>query len=263
MKKPLFLAMSLMLTASAALHASIVYTDCADNTVTYTNSVSVNLNNDATAEFTLSDNGSGSPDPVTAGTMFDNTQLNFVTWAMDADWDAFKNLSYGTMINASAGFYTQGDCYFNPFWATHTFPSGSDQYLGVEFKIGTAWHYGWVRVNLAANGQLTVKDYAYENVAGTAIAAGATSTTGMSETSNDISWTVFPSLCKDEVHISFNDLQSVSTRVFDANGSLVMAAKLENASVYTLNISSLVPGLYFVEILDMSGIRCVRKIVVQ
>ncbi len=196
------LAFAVISLGISRTQASIVYTDIADATVSYSTSVNIDFNNDASPEFTLSDQGGGSPDPVMAGTMFDDTMLNFMTWSSAEDWDVFKNLSYGTSIGAASGFYAYGDCYFNPFWATNIFPSASDQYLGVKFKIGSNWHYGWVRVNLAANGQLTVKDYAYENTPGTAINAGATSTTGVETAASEGSVSMSPNPFTDIVTVT-------------------------------------------------------------
>lgn len=49
---------------------------------------------------------------------------------------------------------------------------GGGHYLGVQFIFGGATHYGWVGVEVSGSTG-TIRDYAYENVADTAIAAGA------------------------------------------------------------------------------------------
>jgi len=54
-----------------------------------------------------------------------------------------------------------------------------DVLIALKFKIGSNYHFGWMRVNVALGGgalSVTVKNYAYENVANTAITAGSTGT---------------------------------------------------------------------------------------
>ena len=97
------------------------------------------------------------------------------------------NVTAGAAIGGAGSFRTsqgvlglvQGVTYGAPFSAYNTstsegaFMGATDGYIGVKFDIAGAAHYGWVRVDLSADGTtLTVKDYAYEATAGTAINAG-------------------------------------------------------------------------------------------
>jgi uncharacterized protein (DUF2141 family) len=62
---------------------------------------------------------------------------------------------------------------YNTSTSEGAFLGATDGYIGVRFDIAGAAHYGWVRVDLSADATtLTVKDYAYEATAGTAINAG-------------------------------------------------------------------------------------------
>lgn len=62
--------------------------------------------------------------------------------------------------------------YYGPY-TNGNFADSTDAYIGVKFDIAGAAHFGWIRVDLSADGStLTVKDYAYEATAGTAINAG-------------------------------------------------------------------------------------------
>ena len=50
----------------------------------------------------------------------------------------------------------------------------TDKYIGLRFTVGTNTYYGWVRLDVNSNGSVwAVKDYAYEDVSGTSILAGA------------------------------------------------------------------------------------------
>ena len=57
----------------------------------------------------------------------------------------------------------------------------TNRYLGLKFKIGNQFHYGWARVTFKTNTSTgftaTVTGYAYETIPGKAIRAGATSGT--------------------------------------------------------------------------------------
>lgn len=48
-----------------------------------------------------------------------------------------------------------------------------DKYFGLRFNLGGATHYGWARFDVATDGaSFTIKDYAYDATANTAIPAG-------------------------------------------------------------------------------------------
>ena len=98
-----------------------------------------------------------------------------------------NNVTPSAAIGGAGAFRTgtgtlglvQGITYGAPLSAYNTsntggnFLNATDAYIGVKFDIAGAAHYGWVRVDLSADGSmLTVKDYAYEATAGTAINAG-------------------------------------------------------------------------------------------
>ena len=101
---------------------------------------------------------------------------------------AIANVTSGAAIGGAGAFNTgtgtlgflQYVTYGPPLSAYNTtyasgggFIGATDAYIGVKFDIAGAAHYGWVRVDLSADGTtLTVKDYAYEATAGSTINAG-------------------------------------------------------------------------------------------
>jgi hypothetical protein len=89
------------------------------------------------------------------------------------------NLANGAPISSGAGAFmtigysggyqslNYGSCSFGN-WCSVT-----DGFLGLHFNAGGNMHYGWVRLDVDANGEhWVVKDYAYDNVAGEPIDAG-------------------------------------------------------------------------------------------
>ncbi len=96
-------------------------------------------------------------------------------------------LSGGTLIDGSSGFLvlTEADSnvasmafgpgFPNSQWAV---PGSNSGYLGVRFNIGTAEHFAWMRLTVAPQASatpraITVHEWAYEDVPGVGIEAGA------------------------------------------------------------------------------------------
>jgi len=103
-------------------------------------------------------------------------------------WDVPDFVAQGFTIDASNQWEGQGDAYPNgDFSASGNNPTiiaGTDQYMAVRFNLGgTDIYYGWVRVNINTNGDVTYKDYAYNSVAGQAITAGQMPQAGVLVTS--------------------------------------------------------------------------------
>lgn len=54
------------------------------------------------------------------------------------------------------------------------FKGKGDKYVGVKFKIGSDFHYGWMKINLSSDGKtLKIIDVAYDTRANTPITVGA------------------------------------------------------------------------------------------
>ena len=54
------------------------------------------------------------------------------------------------------------------------FDNATDAYIGLSFPSGPNLYYGWIRVDIdSANGTFLIKDWAYEDVSGVGIEAGA------------------------------------------------------------------------------------------
>ncbi len=84
-------------------------------------------------------------------------------------------LSAGTVIdagNANSQFF--GSMAYGANNPNAEFNNVTDAYIGLAFPIGGVNHYGWVRVDVDnAAGTFVIKDWAYDDVAGQGIEAGA------------------------------------------------------------------------------------------
>ena len=93
--------------------------------------------------------------------------------------DYMSNLSATTAIGSASSFGGYGLTYFDSNnaggfpWNTEA--DGTTGFLGLRFAISGNTHYGWARFTYddATTGNITLHDFAYENVAGTNILAGA------------------------------------------------------------------------------------------
>ena len=98
--------------------------------------------------------------------------------------NATSNLALGTTIGSASVFAGSGPYpYFMYFdksnaagfpWNTEA--DGTTGYVGLKFEIGVNTHYGWARFTYddLTTGNITLHDFAYENVAGQSILAGDT-----------------------------------------------------------------------------------------
>jgi len=127
----------------------------------------------------------------------------------------------------------------------------TDAYLGVKFDIGGSAHYGWIRVDLSADGgTLTVKDYAYDATAATDIAAGDMGNVGISELEN------FASI------INTNDMVVISLTK-GTNNAEATITNISGQQVYTQAMNSnkeqiamneFASGIYLVSVRSDKGI---------
>lgn len=84
-------------------------------------------------------------------------------------------LSFGASIDAGTvgpSFY--GSLAYGAANPNAEFNNATDAYIGLSFPIAGQTHFGWIRVDIDnAAGTFLIKDWAYEDVAGQGIAAGA------------------------------------------------------------------------------------------
>jgi len=160
------------ITGLSDAHAAIVYTDITpDFAGGIGNQYFVDLNNDGTDDFRIYHSSSNLYiQPLNSSNGVLGTGGNTFAYPFALNSGVTIDSS-GTFFNNgySSGFQSMnyGSCSFGN-WC-----NVNDRFLGVSFIIGSDIHYGWIRLDVNANGNSwTVKDYAYENIAGGSIMAG-------------------------------------------------------------------------------------------
>lgn len=176
------LAAGAFVAGSETADAAIVYTDINPNFSGVTGSqYFLDLNNDNIDDFRIYHDGGANLfiQPLNSS----NEVLGLGSVLSYASGFAYPYaLSSGDSIQAAP---TSGSWFNNGYstgYQSLNYGSGSfgnwvsvtDKYLGLRFVVGANTYYGWARLDVNADGSVwSVKDYAYENVAGTSILAGA------------------------------------------------------------------------------------------
>ncbi|MCH8902930.1 MAG: T9SS type A sorting domain-containing protein [Bacteroidetes bacterium] len=129
----------------------------------------------------------------------------------------------------------------------------TDKYVGLKFNISGKNHYGWVRFTVAADaGAFTVKDYAYESIADSAITAGDTAvlTSLKPVAKQNISVYSFG----NKVHINLADQNSFNSNleIIDLDGKQVYTGKLRQRD-NLIQVDGIVTGIYLVRIESAEG----------
>ncbi len=146
--------------------------------------------------------------------------------------------------------------YFNP---------GSPRYLGLRFDIAGEIHYGWARLSVPSPTSFTLFDYAYNSVPDEEIAAGDEGSISTGITSSALrGMQVAPNPFSSALSISVptGTTGAVSCRVLSLQGQAVItrtAAATSGPSSITLDLASLAPGTYLLE-MQTGGERIVRKV---
>ena len=156
------------------------------------------------------------------------------------------------------GTYAQGTGPYN----TGPWVDGApDKYLGIRFTLdeGTSYHYGWVRLDVTSDIiQVTVKDYAYEQTADVAIAAGDMGNVSVRDgLRNDLDVKVFS--FNRSIIVSDLDVDRAQADVFNVAGQLVRSIQVEKGRT---EIPMENNGLYIVRI-DTGKDLVSSKVIVQ
>jgi hypothetical protein len=159
------------LATPQAAEAKVVYTP-ANRKILFDGKSIIDLNNDHIADFVFNAGGLGNIS--TAWIRPFNSNLVVATYSAAV-------LPAGVDVGPGDGFVRQkavmlGDCYcsgnllYFGKWLNRT-----NQYMGLEITINGQHHFGWARLTVDAQLNVTLTGYAYETVAGKAILTGATS----------------------------------------------------------------------------------------
>ncbi len=141
-------------------------------------------------------------------------------------------------------------------------------YLGLRFDIAGNTHYGWARVQVMGPSiGFTLYDYAYNSVSDELILAGDTGSvisTGVAELAPALVW-ISPNPFTSTLSVSIGAWKpgAVVCTVHALTGEVLQTLTIhEKRSAFTLDLASLSPGAYLLEVI-IDGARSVHRIVRQ
>jgi hypothetical protein len=279
------LAGSFLATGNMAT-ASVVYHDVTpDVTKTQTtmgqSSYAIDMDNDGTNDFTLiaqkisttkssmAITGTGVTILPASGNGVDykqvksgNTSASYAL-ALNANDNINNTLNWyigGTGSSSSAiglplaGAGTVGGVPFT----TGQFHNVTNKYIGVKFTKGANTYYGWIRVDVGNYNTFTVKDWAYDNTAGTAIQAGQGMASGVSTYLSSVTTII---ATNNIIEASFANPINGNIQIVNMNGAVVKAAGV-NGNGCTINMNGMPTGIYNVIVSANEG-TLAKKVYVE
>ncbi|MFI5172116.1 MAG: Calx-beta domain-containing protein [Chitinophagales bacterium] len=194
--------------------AQIVYTDIPDYTIDIGAAVTVDMDGDAYQDFVFLVNSTVGGD-WSYGVIFGNVSslsIGASSNAVIGYSGAFY--SYASAFDTGSVIGPGGDFIFNPQnlavlaslfsgSAFGEFADVTDKYLALQFQTGAELHYGWMRLDVTiAPLSITIKSFAYDATADQPILAGATGTSTIAFSDDEL--TVDESAGSVPVNIGIN-----------------------------------------------------------
>ncbi|HPD65306.1 MAG TPA: T9SS type A sorting domain-containing protein [Bacteroidia bacterium] len=134
---------------------------------------------------------------------------------------------------------------------------GSEKYLGLRFKIGNDWHYGWARLSVSKNADtVVIKDFAYESHPAKKILAGQTFSSLAENADQYVS--IYRSGEKVLIFLR-NNISHANGNLYNLMGESVREFCLESGR-NDIDIQDLPKGIYLVRI-QIGDAEISRKIV--
>ncbi|WP_299763579.1 T9SS type A sorting domain-containing protein [uncultured Dokdonia sp.] len=245
-------AMSVALMGIADASGQIVYTDIDPDQAMgpASESFMVDLNGDGTNDFDFQIFNSA------GAVMYALSSNGFVGFTASG-YNYGSNLTEGTVIDAAASFVTaaRADNNFNSCNYPNSQWCGgvTDGYMGLSINVGGETFYGWARLDIiAAGNEMTIKDFAFNSVAGESIMAGEGA---LSLEDNTIEG--FSSFVSDNV-LTLNartPLEAVT--IHSISGQKVISQKLSNTTE-TVNLNGLSTGVYIATVAVEGKLQAIK-----
>ncbi|PNQ73906.1 hypothetical protein C1T31_06165 [Hanstruepera neustonica] len=252
-------ALTAAITGVADANGQIVYTDIDPDDGGVGVQYLLDMDNDGNSEFVINQTGNNlfaAPIPSSAAIL-----------GIDSTYDYPFALDNGDNISAGLTDWLSGNGYYKTMnynscnYSSSQWCAVTDKYLGLRFNIGANTHYGWARLDAGLSpgtDGYTIKDYAYNSVAGEPISAGQTLSVDKfsSQVFCDIS-------CKDKIVTISKLTGNANYRILSLTGKQLINGETHVESK-EINASNLASGIYIVEVRSADSNAVERKkIVIQ
>ncbi|MFC4722346.1 hypothetical protein ACFO5O_08435 [Geojedonia litorea] len=259
-------ALSLAIAGITNASDQIIYTDIPDEIVSSGNVFYLDVNNDSYSDIILLAYNSSTYTKAAfclpGGYSYSGgNRISKIVGLNPGNYFYYpSNMSKGEVINpANDTFYGFGQLNIEGCAGSRSqFCDGQDGYVGLHMKVGSSTYYGWVRIQVAANGSsITVKDYAYESAPGVTIAAGDTGVLGME---NSLLNTIRIVVLNKSINL-YNVPERTTYKALNMSGKEVLKG-ITNTPDHVIEAATLASGIYIVELADPSSRGLIRKKVV-
>lgn len=240
-------ALAVAIAGVSDVTGQIQYTDVDPDEVLEGTRFLLDLNGDGTTDYEISNDGvfSGVNPGTTARVYTENSQSILGTNGGN-NYNYPFALSEGETIDENATTWITNPNYQTLNWMGCAYTNSQwcdgqvDKYLGLRINVDGNQHYGWVRMDIPADASsITIKDFAFNTVAGEAILAG------QSLSVQDNNFEGFIQFVDNE-HIL--NLQSKATfidnvSIFNIKGQNVIQTEINNTKG-SINLANLSKGMY-------------------
>lgn len=253
---------ALAATAGSA-DAQIIHTDVnPDDSITgQTDSLLLDLNNDAVVDFRIWLNHGGSSNNIRLTPTMGNEVLGSLSggWfypftmnmndAINSTQNTWNGTANGGLLTM-AWVYTAGGTYGNWFGAT-------DKYLGLRFFIGSDLHYGWARLDVDQNATwMVLKEYAYQAQPDVGLLAGQT--IGIEE-AQEASFDVYAH--NTTVHVTLENVNDGKIMIQNMLGQTIKDVEITDTKM-EIDLSDVEAGIYLVAVQSEEG-SFTKKVYIQ
>ncbi|MFO7616075.1 MAG: T9SS type A sorting domain-containing protein [Bacteroidales bacterium] len=176
-------------------------------------------------------------------------------------------LDEGTVINSESAWVETGNWpnegYINS--ATYTSWNGKRKYAGVQLVVGEAVLYGWLELEVSADGRsMTIYEWAFNTRPQGAITAGETTSGIIGAANEKISVSVTPNPFSSQLNIQLSQAlkEAASVEILDLTGRTVAREKVGGPGATRLAIGTggLQRGVYFVRV-SSTGVNSTLKVI--
>tara|TARA_R110002124_G_scaffold87407_1_gene225107 strand:- start:142008 stop:142841 length:834 start_codon:yes stop_codon:yes gene_type:complete len=173
-------ALSAAILGVADASGQIIYTDVDPDEVLTGTRFLLDLNGDSTVDYEISNDGVFSGvTPGTTARVYTSNSSSILGMNAGGNYNYPFALNEGDPISSGGTTWITNSNYQTLNWMGCAYTNSQwcdgqvDKYLGLRITVGSDMHYGWVRLDIPADASsITVKDYAFNSVAGEPIDAG-------------------------------------------------------------------------------------------
>lgn len=266
-----YLGIAAGITAGIGAQAQVLYQDFGPNGITIDKDTlfPINLNQDTINDFAFRTRfgfqlGIATFDEIsilplfsTANRIAGDTPLNYAyAFKLDLNTDIDAGLDWlGPLTEGSISFARNGQFIYSDYWNGGV----ENQFLGLRIRINDSLHYGWARLDVAADGKsFTLKDHALnlspEQPLNTSYLVGVEAHESMAFIVNQR---------PGEIWIKADILQqNAHVELFDLNGRIIHQGEIRPQDTHTISTQNFRAGMYVLRMYNSEGLR-EKKVIIR